>query len=109
MKAVGYVRSSTMVRVNHRSSVDIQERDIRALAAHRGLVLTGVYHEFGSDFMEHPRPALTRLLEDARQVGRAFDIVLVTDYSRLARDQITLAHLRRELEDLGVRVERLQS
>lgn len=109
MKAVGYVRSSTMVRVNHRSSIDMQERDIGAHAARRGLVLTGVYHEIGSDFMEHPQPTLTRLLENARQADRAFDILLVTDYSRLARDQTMLARLRRELHGLGVRIEPLQS
>lgn len=49
------------------------------------------------------RPVLMRVLEDARR--KRFDVLVVTEYSRLSRRQSEQAIIISILEDMGVRVE----
>lgn len=81
---------------------EIQEHALRAYATARGLELAEecVYIDHGVSGAKDSRPALNRLLADARR--RRFDVVACTKLDRLARSVHHLTSLSRDLEALGV-------
>ena len=94
-KAVLYGRTSTPEQ--HLESQFIQLRDI---AAQRGLVLSGVYSDFGVAGSKSRRPGIDSLLRDARR-GK-FSVVLVAGFDRLAKSAKNFWELVREFDTLGV-------
>ena len=58
MKVVGYVRVSTRRQAKHDISLPEQERQIRAHAALRGMIVVQVYVEAGASGRNDRRPAL---------------------------------------------------
>jgi len=81
---------------------DIQIHALRAYAAARGLELAEehVYVDHGVSGARDRRPALDRLLADARR--RRFDAVAVVKLDRLGRSLHHLLTLLGQLEELGV-------
>jgi DNA invertase Pin-like site-specific DNA recombinase len=73
---------------------------LRAYAAARGLELAAEYVDEGVSGARDRRPALDRLLADARR--RRFDVLAVVKLDRLARSVRHLTALAAELAALGV-------
>ena len=90
-KAAAYLRVSTTDQ-----NPDTQLHDLEQLAAQRGLEIVAVYPDVGVSGARVKRPALDKLLADARR-GR-FDVVLVWSCDRLAR---SVTHFLAVLDELG--------
>ena len=73
---------------------------LRTYAAARGLEIAAEYVDHGISGAKDRRPALDRLLADARR--RRFDVLACTKLDRLARSVHHLTSLGRELEALGI-------
>ena len=100
--AVGYARFSTQKQEGG-FSIESQDREIRDLAARKGWKYLRTYVDEAVSGATPPeeRPGLTELLDDAR--SKKFDIVMVFDSSRLARDQRIFWNVVGELKELGIR------
>ncbi len=79
---------------------EVQLEPLRAYATARGLEVAGEYVDHGISGAKARRPALDRLLADARR--RRFDVVACVKLDRLARSMRHLTALAGELEALGV-------
>jgi len=96
-RAAFYVRVSTVDQ-----SPQTQLRDLREYAERRGLSV-GQEHEYvdhGFGGSKARRPALDRMLEDARR--RRFDVLLVWSCDRLARSTKHFLQVLDELDSCGV-------
>jgi len=80
--------------------VEPQLHALRQYAEARGLELASEYVDHGVSGAKGRRPALDRLLGDARR--RRFDVLACTKLDRLARSVHHLTSLGRELEALGI-------
>ncbi len=89
MRAAIYCRVSTADQ-----STSMQLRDLRKLANVRGFEIVKEYADEGQSGSKSTRPALDKMLEDARR-GK-FQVILVWRLDRLGR---SLVHLLRLLED----------
>ena len=65
-------------------------------AVHRGFEIAGEYRDEGISGSKDSRPALDRLMKDAR--ARKFDVVIVARFDRFAR---SVSHLLRALEEFS--------
>jgi len=98
-----YCRVSTDEQAEHGYSLDDQQRRGRAALQARAAALDGeVYIDDGVSGTLRRRPALDRLIRDAR-AGRV-DVVIVTKLDRLARKLKVLLSIWDELEDAGCAV-----
>ena len=96
MKRVAlYLRVSTTEQ-----SPESQLQDLRGLAEQRGLLIVGEYTDHGVSGAKANRPALDRLLADARR-GK-FDVLAISAFDRLARSVSHLIRLLDELHELGI-------
>ncbi len=91
-----YARCSTQEQ-----SVALQVDGLRAYATARGFEVVGEYVDEGVSGARAKRPALDRLLDEARR-GRV-DAVLVWKLDRLGRSLHHLLTILGELDELGVR------
>src|SRR6059036_277666 len=69
---------------------------LREYAAHRGFSVVDEYIDVGISGSKDSRPALDRLMKDAR--ARHFDVVIVARFDRFAR---SVSHLLRALEEFN--------
>jgi site-specific DNA recombinase len=102
MRAAIYARYSSE---NQRpESIEDQVAACRRLAAQRGFTILDdhVYADQAQSGARKDRPALAALLAAGQH--RAFDLVLVDDLSRLARDNYLMLSILAELHFVGVRV-----
>src|SRR3954470_15189055 len=83
-KAVGYIRVSTEEQAVHGHGLEVQERAIRACAESQGYELLDVISDPGISGARAPaeRPGFCRVLELA--ADRAFSLLLVWKFDRLA-------------------------
>jgi DNA invertase Pin-like site-specific DNA recombinase len=81
-------------------SVDMQVNDLREYAARRDFQIIEQYLDVGVSGSKESRPALNRLMADARQ--RKFDILLVWKIDRYGRSLKHLVNSLAELESVGV-------
>jgi DNA invertase Pin-like site-specific DNA recombinase len=95
MRAALYARVSTSDQ-----HPEVQLHALEAYAQTRGLEVYQAYVDKGVSGARDRRPALDRLLADARR--RRFDVLAVTKLDRLARSVRHLTTLAGELEALGV-------
>jgi DNA invertase Pin-like site-specific DNA recombinase len=85
-----YARVSTG---NGQQDPEMQTRELREFAGRRGWQIADIYTDAGISGSKDSRPALNRLMNDARQ--RRFDVVVVWRFDRFAR---SVSHLLRALE-----------
>jgi DNA invertase Pin-like site-specific DNA recombinase len=96
MKRAGfYVRVSTVDQ-----HPETQLRELREYAERRGLNIAGEYVDHGFGGAKARRPALDRMLEDARR--RRFDTLIVWSCDRLARSTKHFLQVLDELDSCGV-------
>jgi len=90
-----YARVST---IDQRPEIQIES--LRSYAQARGLVVVGEYLDHGVSGAKDRRPALDRLMSDARR--RVFDVIACVKLDRLARSVHHLTSLAREFQALGI-------
>jgi DNA invertase Pin-like site-specific DNA recombinase len=95
MKVVAYARVST---VEQNAAMQIEE--LRVFAIKRGWELSEEYVDSGVSGSKESRPALNRLLADAKR--RKFSAVLVYRYDRFARSLRQLVNALCEFDALGI-------
>jgi DNA invertase Pin-like site-specific DNA recombinase len=95
MKAALYSRVSTVDQ-----SVDMQMDELRTFCERRRFEIAQEYVDQGISGTKESRPALNRLLADARR--RRFDAVLVYRYDRFARSLRQLVNALGEFDALGI-------
>jgi len=81
-------------------SPEMQLREIREYAEHRGWRVVEEYTDHGVSGSKESRPALNRLMEDAHR--RRFDTVLVWKLDRFGRSLRHLVNCLAEFEALGI-------
>lgn len=101
-RVAGYARAST-VELADGHTMETQEQLLRAWAEREGWAWCELYADAGiSGRHAENRPALQRLLDDAR--AGMFDAVLVRRRDRLGRNLADVAVIERELQSLGIQV-----
>ena len=93
MEVAIYARVST---VNGHQDPELQLAPMREFATARGWRSGEVYIDRGVSGAKESRPALNRLMQDAKK--RKFDVVLVWKFDRFAR---SVSHLLRALEEFN--------
>src|SRR5262249_10943047 len=88
-----YMRVSTK---GHAQTTETQAVALRDYAGHRGFDVIEEYRDEGISGSKDSRPALDRLMKDAR--ARHFDVVIVARFDRFAR---SVSHLLRALEEFS--------
>jgi DNA invertase Pin-like site-specific DNA recombinase len=92
-RAALYMRVSTK---GHGQTTETQALALRDYAGHRGFAVVEEYRDEGISGSKDSRPALDRLMHDAR--ARKFDVVVVARFDRFAR---SVSHLLRALEEFS--------
>jgi len=95
MRVALYARAST-----GKQETENQMPDLREYATQRGFEMTGEYVDSGVSGTRDSRPALNRLMLDAKQ--RKFDAVLVWKLDRWGRSLQHLVNSLAELQAIGV-------
>jgi DNA invertase Pin-like site-specific DNA recombinase len=88
-----YMRVSTK---GHGQTTDTQAVALREYAQRRGFDVVEEYRDEGISGSKDSRPALDRLMKDAR--ARKFDVVIVARFDRFAR---SVSHLLRALDEFN--------
>ncbi len=97
MRVALYARVSTK---NNGQNPETQLVALREYASHRGFEVTEEYVDLGVSGSKDRRPALDRLMKDAR--ARKIDAVLVARFDRFARSTKHLVTALEEFQALGV-------
>ena len=92
-RAALYMRVSTK---NHGQTTETQAVALQDYAARRGFEIVEEYRDEGISGSKDSRPALDKLMKDAR--ARKFDVVIVARFDRFAR---SVSHLLRALEEFS--------
>jgi len=92
-RAALYMRVSTK---GHGQTTETQAVALCEYAARRGFEIVEEYRDEGISGSKDSRPALDRLMKDAR--ARHFDVVIVARFDRFAR---SVSHLLRALEEFS--------
>jgi DNA invertase Pin-like site-specific DNA recombinase len=95
MKAAIYGRVSTSAQ-----DTNLQIREVRQFVQRRGWELAGEYTDSGISGSKERRPALDKLMADAKR--RRFDAVVVYRYDRFARSLRHLVNALEEFRALGI-------
>jgi site-specific DNA recombinase len=80
-----YVRVSTKRQADTGMSIEDQKSRLSAHCREKGWLIADIYEDPGHTAKTLNRPALKRLLADAEQRPKKFDVVLAIDNSRLSR------------------------
>lgn len=96
MKIALYARVST-----DDQSTELQLRDLRAYAVHRGFEIYEEYIELGVSGSKVKRPTLNRMMDDAEK-GK-FDAVAVWRFDRFGRSAAHLVNSLETFDRLGIR------
>jgi site-specific DNA recombinase len=98
-KAVGYIRVSTEEQAVNGHGLEVQERAIRAFAESQGYELLDVIADPGISGARAPteRPGFRRVLKLAQE--RAFSMLLVWKFDRLARSLLFSVTTVNELQE----------
>lgn len=83
-------------------TIDSQIAELERFASAQGWVVVGIYKDEGWSGAVLVRPELDRLRDDAKK--KLFDIVLLNDVDRLARDVSHIGVIKRDLERQGLQV-----
>lgn len=97
MKAAIYARVSTH---DKGQDVTLQTTELHDYCERRGWEIAGVYTDEGISGAKTSRPALNRLMSDAKR--RKFDCVVVWKFDRFGRSLTHLVNSLAEFESLGI-------
>lgn len=100
-KAVLYLRSS---KDRSDVSIDAQRRELRQLAATKGLQVVGEHADVVVSGKDDQRPAFQALLAELKHASRPWSAILMFDTSRLARNQAVAHVFRHECRKRNVDV-----
>ena len=92
-RAALYMRVSTK---GHGQTTETQAVALGEYAGHRGFDIVEEYRDEGISGSKDSRPALDKLMKDAR--ARRFDVVIVARFDRFAR---SVSHLLRALDEFS--------
>lgn len=101
LRAAIYARVSTEEQ-KEGQTIDSQIAELERFAAGQGWTVIDVYKDEGWSGALLARPQLDRLRDDASKA--VFNIVLINDVDRLARDVSHLGVVKRDLERSGIQV-----
>ena len=105
MKVAGYVRKSTDDEEKQVYTVEAQEKAIADVCASKAWTLVlPFYSDTGISGTIFNRPGLNQMRKDAKQAVRPFDLVLMVNFDRIARDNADGSFVRKELASYGVKV-----
>lgn len=99
VKAVGYLRVSTEEQAQNGLGLESQDRAVRAFALSQGYQLVGVVTDKGVSGSTHPfaRPGFSQIVEMAE--ARAFSVLLVAKFDRMARHIVYSVTTVKDLDD----------
>lgn len=100
-RAVCYLRSS---KDRSDISIDTQRRALHEFAVARGLAIVDEYADAVESGKDEDRPAWLRLLRDMRSPGRAWEVIIALDTSRIARRRLIAVQFERDCERHRVRI-----
>lgn len=103
--AVAYIRVSSQKQVDGGSSLDTQEKQVRAYAEAKGYLLSRVFREEGESAKTDQRPVLQEMLEHCTKLDLATNVVIIPKIDRLARNVLDYTSLRVRLSKLKIRLE----
>lgn len=75
---------------------------LKSLAKQNGLTVTEIYKDEKYSGLNENRPAYRKMLSDAK-LGK-YDIILVSDFSRISRSVFTLLKVKKALENMGIKI-----
>lgn len=101
LRAAIYARVSSEEQ-REGQTIDSQIAELERFARDKGWLIVDIYKDEGWSGALLSRPALDRLRDEAAR--KRFDLVLLNDVDRLARDVTHLGIIKRDLERSGVRV-----
>ena len=101
-RAAGYVRVSQERNARNGYGLDAQETEIRRHVEYKRLAPVGVYREEGVSGYRRERPALDRMLADAR--AGMFDIVIFPSIDRTGRSVKDVIEIDGALRAAGVEI-----
>src|SRR5262249_38115608 len=101
LRAAKYGRVSTLLQKQHGYSLEAQDQDCDALAAELGATIVASYEDSDSG-AELSLPALNAMLDAARR--KEFDVLIVDDVDRLARNRCKQVAAEHELRQCGVSI-----
>jgi len=101
-RAAGYIRVSQERAARNGYGLDVQDRDIRKHADYKGWNLGEVYREEGVSGYKRERPALDRLLADAK--AGHFSVVIFPSIDRAGRSVKDVIEIDAMLRSGGVEI-----
>jgi site-specific DNA recombinase len=104
LRAVLYLRVSTVRQAEKDLSIPDQRRQAQAYCSAKGWQVVAEYEEAGASATDDRRPAFQRMIGDACGPTRPFDMVLVHSYSRFFRDAFKSEFYIRRLAKHGVKL-----
>lgn len=100
MKVALYTRVSTEDQAREGSSLEVQREFLVLYAKNQGWDIFDTYVDDGYSGYSESRPALSRLMKDARQ--KKFEVVLCYKIDRFARNNQLLLNLVGKLNDIDI-------
>ena len=101
-RAAGYIRVSQERAARNGYGLDVQDRDIRKHADYKDWNLVEVYREEGVSGYKRERPALDRMLEDAK--AGHFSVVIFPSIDRAGRSVKDVIEIDATLRSAGVEI-----
>ena len=101
-KALIYCRSASANQLRDDGCINAQEKRCREFAKHNNYEIVKVIHDKGFSGDLADRPGITELLSYLKlHKNDSPHIVIIDDISRLARDLLTHAQLKKAINDAG--------
>jgi site-specific DNA recombinase len=104
-RAIAYIRVSDPRQADDGSSLNTQEKQVRAQASQQGYELVHVFKEEGESAKTDQRPELQRLVAFCKERRGKIDVLIVPKIDRLARNAYDYANLKLTFGRYGVRLE----
>ena len=103
-RAIGYARVSTPRQAAHETSLDEQERQIRASCVGKNREFVRMFIEQGATGRNDKRPAFHEMIKFACDAANNIQFVCVYNFSRYFRDVDQYLHYKKILKNAGVRL-----
>lgn len=104
MKAIIYVRVSTVEQAEHGYSLEAQEKECRQFAINKGYEIDRVFIERGESAKTQDRTELQGLIKYATENKKKLSALIIWKYDRLARNLSDQVELVKCFSLLGIRV-----